>query len=315
MKPLISIVIPAYNEEAVIPELGKRLRAVMAATPKYDFEAIIVENGSQDGSWQQLQTLATQDPRFRIVQLSRNFGCDGGISAGLAYTHGAATVIMNADLQDPPELIPQFLEKWEQGYEIVYGVIKKRYGVSPFRRITATLFYQTMHWLTGGSFPKHVSDFRLIDKKVNAVINGLQEKNRFLRGMIIWVGFKQIGVEYERPPRFAGESKAPLGDIARTAANGLYSFSFLPLKIATGLGLFLSGGSFIAIFGYLFSYFKYGREVPGFTTLITIILFMFGMLFLVLGMMGEYLARIYDEVRGRPNFIVKNVINDPASRP
>ena len=308
MKKLISIVIPAYNEEDVIGELSKRLKAVMDKNIKYAFEVIIIENGSVDLSFKKLSDINKNDSRFNVLRLSRNFGCDGAISAGLKYAKGDAAVIMNADLQDPPEMIPNFIEKWEEGYEIVYGMITKREGVSFIRKIISSMFYEIINRLTGGLFPKNVSDFRLTDKKVYQAINEFAEKNRFLRGMIIWTGFSQTGIPFDRPARFAGESKASFGEIWRTAWNGIYAFSYFPLKIVTVLGIFLSIGSFAVIILYISLFLIFGRQVPGFTTLITLILFLFGMLFLILGIIGEYLSRIYDEVKQRPNFIIKEKI-------
>lgn len=308
MKKLISIVIPAFNEEEVLDELAKRLKAVMDSNGKYDFETIIVENGSIDLSYKKLIDLNKSDGRFKILRLSRNFGCDGGISAGLHFAKGDAAVIMNADLQDPPEMIPKFLEKWEEGYEIVYGIIKKRESMPFLREIASSAFYEIINRITGGLFPKNVSDFRLVDKKVYEAINKFAERNRFLRGMIIWTGFSQTGIPYERPARFAGEAKASFGEIWRTAWNGIYAFSYFPLKVVTILGMLLSICSFAAIIVYVILFFFFGREVPGFTTLITMILFLFGMLFLILGIIGEYLSRIYDEVKQRPVFIVKEKV-------
>jgi len=308
MKKLISVVIPAYNEEAVIDELGKRLSGVMNSCSAYDFEVVIVENGSVDLTFKKLKTLHEADPRFKVLRLSRNFTCEGGISAGLRFVMGDAAVIMNADLQDPPELIPDFLRKWEEGYEIVYGVIRSRKGVSLFRRMFSSLFYRVINALTSGLFPKNVSDFRLIDRKVYEAVNQFDEKNRFLRGMIIWTGFSQTGVSFDRGIRHAGKSKANFGLIFRVAMDGIYSFSYFPLKVLTILGTTLSAGSFLAMVFYLVLFFIHGRVVPGFMTILMITLFLFGMLFLALGIMGEYLSRIYDEVKRRPNFIVRDKV-------
>lgn len=308
MKKQISIVIPAYNEEAVIDELGKRLKEMMDEQRNYEFEVIIVENGSDDLTYKKLAELNKADSRFKVLRLSRNFGCDGGLSAGLMYAKGDAAILMNADLQDPPEIVPEFLKKWDEGYEIVYGVIKKREGMSFFRRIASSMFYEIINRLTGGLFPKNASDFRLIDRKVYKAINGFTERNRFLRGMIMWAGFSKVGIPFERPARFAGKAKASLGEIWRTALNGIYSFSYFPLKVITMLGVLISLFSFAAIIFYISMFFLYGRMVPGFTTLITIFLFLFGALFMTLGIIGEYLSRIYDEVKQRPNFIVKETI-------
>jgi len=309
MKKLISVVIPIYNEQDVLDELAKRLISVIDSIAAYDFEVVMVENGSKDLSFKMLIDLNRKDPRFKVLRLSRNFGCDGGISAGLQYIKGDAAVIMNADLQDPPEMIPDFIKYWEEGYEIVYGQIRKREGVTFFRRLFSSIFYEIINRLTGGLFPKNASDFRLIDKKVYRSINQFNETNRFLRGMIAWTGFSQVGIPFIRPPRFAGKPKASLGTVWRVALNGIYAFSYFPLKVVTLLGMTLSLFSFLAIIVYVTLFFVYGRIVPGFTTLLTIILFLFGMLFLILGIIGEYLSRIYDEVKKRPNYIVKETIS------
>jgi dolichol-phosphate mannosyltransferase len=308
MKKLISIVIPAYNEESVVEELKKRLQNIINASPNYDFEVIVVENGSFDSTFERLISIHHEDPRFKIVQLSRNFGCDGGITAGLAYARGDAAVIMNADLQDPPELIPQFIQKWEASYEIVYGVIQKREGVNIIRRMLSRAAYMIIFKLSNHMIPENASDFRLIDRKVYTIINSMKEKNIFLRGLIVWTGFKQIGVPLERQPRFAGESKADFLTVWRVAMNGIFSFSYFPLKIATAMGFLLSIIAFIVALIEIYLYLVFGRDVPGFTTTILVILFCFGMVFLMFGIMGTYIERIYDEVKQRPNYIVNNVI-------
>ena len=258
MKKLISIVIPAYNEESVIEELKKRLQNMMNTCLNYDFEVIIVENGSFDTTFEQLISIHHEDPRFKIVQLSRNFGCDGGITAGLAYAEGNAAVIMNADLQDPPELIPQLIQKWESGYEIVYGVIQKREGVNIIRRVLSRAAYMIIFQLSNRMIPENASDFRLIDRKVYKIINSMKEKNKFLRGLVVWTGFKQIGVPFERQPRFAGESKADFLTVWSVAMNGIFSFSYFPLKIATAMGFLLSTMAFIAAFIEIYFYLVFG---------------------------------------------------------
>jgi len=308
IKKIVSIVIPAYNEEDVLDELRKRLQAVMKECKDYDFEVIIVENGSCDRSYEMLKDTHGKDKRFKVLQLSRNFGCDGAITAGLRYARGDAAVIMNADLQDPPEMIPKFLAKWEEGSEIVYGVIKKRDGVPLVRRLGYKVFYRLISTLTNNIIPENVSDFRLIDRKVYETVNSMEERNKFLRGVIVWTGFKQAGIEYERPPRFAGESKADMITVLKVAMNGIFSFSYFPLSLATILGFLVSGASFAVMLVELGLFLVYGRVVPGYTTIVVIMLFLFGMLFFVLGIMGVYISRVYDEVKQRPNFIVKNEI-------
>jgi glycosyltransferase involved in cell wall biosynthesis len=308
MKRLISIVIPAYNEEEVLDELKRRLQGIMTINERYNFEVIIVENGSWDSTFEKLERINRDDPRFKVVQLSRNFGPDGGITAGLSHAKGDAAVIMNADLQDPPEMITRFIEKWEEGYEIIYGIIQKRKGVSRTRKILSIMAYKIINELTDRTIPENAGDFRLIDNKVYHIVNEMKEQNKYLRGLIAWTGFKQIGIPYERPPRYAGNSKAGFSTAMDIAMNGIFSFSYFPLKLATIIGFALSVISFILILIELSLFFIYGREVPGYTSTILIILFLFGMLFLLLGILGIYLGRIYDEVKQRPNYIIKNEI-------
>lgn len=309
MKKQISVVIPAYNEEAVLDELEKRLKEVMATNSNYDFEIITVENGSWDSSFEKLIRINKEDPRFKIVQLSRNFGCDGAITAGLKYAKGDAAVIMNADLQDPPEMIPEFIKKWEEeGYEIVYGIIQKREGVSFTRKILSSIAYKIIYHLSNKMIPTNVSDFRLIDKKVYTIVNKMEERNKFLRGIVAWTGFKQIGIPFDRPPRFAGEPSANFWGVFRVAINGIFSFSYFPLRAVSVLGIVVSASAFIMGIIEIYLFLRYGRVVHGFTTTILVILFLFGTLFFILGIIGEYIARIYDEVKQRPNYIVKNEI-------
>jgi glycosyltransferase involved in cell wall biosynthesis len=308
MEKLISVVIPAYNEEEVLDELKRRLQRVMNINKNYDFEVIIVENGSRDSTFENLIRINNEDSRFKIIQLSRNFGCDGGITAGLAYANGDSAIIMNADLQDPPEMITQFIKKWEDGYDIVYGIIQKREGVSLIRKIMSSLAYKIIYLLTDATIPENASDFRLIDKKVYSIVNKMEEKNKFLRGIIAWTGFKQMGIPYERPPRYAGEPKAGFCTAFSVAINGIFSFSYFPLQIATVLGFIASMISFTLILVEIGLYLRYGQVVPGFTTTIILILFLFSILFSLLGIIGVYIARIYDEVKERPNFIVDDTV-------
>jgi len=311
-KKLISIVIPAYNEEEVLPELVKRLQHFFKTMPAYQFEVIIVENGSTDKSYDFLIRSAKKDKRFKILQLSRNFGADNAIAAGMKFAKGNALVILMADLQEPIDLIKDFIKKWEEGYEIVYGIVKKRVA-SLLRNFNSILFYKIINFFALNKFPENVSDFRLVDRKVYQVINNMNERNKYLRGMIEWAGFTHIGVPFDRQKRFAGQSKADTLTVLNIALNGIFSFSYLPLRLISLLGILITGVSFIMIIFYLCLYFAIitsGKQViPGITTLILLILFLFGVLFFVLGIISEYLLRIYDEVKGRPYFIVKNKNN------
>lgn len=305
---LISIVIPVYNESLGILELINQLTKFSKKIKNYEFEFILVENGSEDDSYKILQRYAKKDNRIKIIQLSKNFGCDGGIAAGMRFAKGTALVIMMADLQEPIELISKFIEKWEQGYEIVYGQVKKR-TAGFFRNISSLLFYKVINLFTKSMFPENASDFRLIDKKVYQTINEMGEQNKYLRGLIMWTGFKHIGVPFDRTKRFAGESKANFLTVLKVAINGIFSFSYLPLRFVTVLGISITIIAFLMIFFYLYLFLVHGREAPGAATTILLILSLFGILFFILGIISEYLARIYDEVKARPSFIVKNKVN------
>lgn len=305
---LVSIVTPAYNEQENVAELARRLRLVFAQNPAFDFEVIVVENGSSDGTWDLISAECEVDPRFKGLRLSRNFGADGGITAGLACATGDAAVIMCADLQDPPEMISTFIEHWQQGYENVYGIVTKREGSSALRRMNSQLFYWLINRLTGGSFPRNASDFRLVDRRVYETINGMRERNRFMRGMFFWAGFRSIGVPHERPERFAGESKASTRHVVALALRSILSYSYAPLRFITYVGLSVSAFSFLLLVFVVVRVFTQGVPFAGYGTLISVVLLMFGFLFTMLGVVAEYVGLIYDEVKERPNYIVKDEI-------
>ena len=309
MKKMISIVIPAYNEEENIDELHQRFEQVIRSLSEYEFEVIIVDNGSTDSTLEKLIQVNKEHRHFKIISLTRNFlPVNNAITAGLRYARGDAIFITYADLQDPPELIPEFIKKWEQGYEIVYGIIRKREGIQSSRKILYSIFYDLINRLTDHIIPKDASDFTLIDKKVNSIINTLEEKNKFLRGLIPWTGYKKIGIEYDRAPRHAGKSKADISTVLNFAINGLFSFSNFPLHIASIFGFVLSLISFILIFIEGILFLMYGREIPGVATIILIMLFSFGILFFLLGIIGGYIGKIYEEVKKRPDYIIKQEI-------
>lgn len=304
MKKLISIVIPAYNEQDNVDELARRLQGVFAANPAYDFEAIIVENGSLDNTYEKLLAVHQQDKRFKILQLARNFRMDGGITAGLNSATGDAAVIMTADLQDPPELITEFIKKWEDGYENVYGIVTKRIGTSAIRRFNSQLFYKVANALTGGMIPRNVSDFRLVDRKVYETINSIHERNRFIRGLFAWVGYKSIGIEHERAERFAGVSGAHTFKVIELALKGIFAHSYVPLKFITVVGVVVSTFSFALMGWIVFKALVWGVPFPGYGTIMAVMLLMFGILFTMLGIVSEYIGLIYEEVKQRPNYIV-----------
>jgi dolichol-phosphate mannosyltransferase len=305
---LISVVIPAYNEEACVDELATRLQSVFALEKNYSFEVIIIENGSIDKTWEKLLEIARQDSRFKILQLSRNFRMDGGLTAGLDFVKGDACVLMTADLQDPPELISDFLRKWEDGWENIYGVLTKRVGTGPIRTMNSKLFYWVAGKLTDGRIPKNASDFRLVDKKVYETVRTMSERNRFVRGLFAWVGFKSIGIPMERPPRFGGVSNAHTFKVIDLAFKGIFANSYKPLRLITLFGLGLSFISFVSIIPLAFLWIFSGVPFAGFGTLVSLFLLVLGFLSLMLGILSEYVGLIYEEVKGRPNFIVSNKI-------
>lgn len=307
-KKLISLIIPAYNEEDCVDELFNRLKSIFETEPQYDFEVVIVENGSLDSTWAKLQNIAGQDSRFKILKLSRNFRMDGGLTAGLDYIKGDACVLMTADLQDPPELIPQFLRYWEQGYENIYGVITKREGTGPIRTMNSKLFYWLAGKLTDGRIPRNASDFRLVDKKVYVAVKGMTERNRFVRGLFAWAGFNSIGVPMERPPRFGGVSNAHTLKVLDLAFKGIFAHSYKPLRLITVFGFILSALSFISILPLFFLWLFVGVPFAGFGTLVGLFLLVFGIVSLMLGILSEYVGLIYEEVKARPNYVVSEFL-------
>lgn len=309
MKKTINVIVPAYNEEECIEELAQRLQKVFETENEYIFKVIIVENGSTDNTWIKLKTICTRDSRFSVIRLSRNFRMDGGLTAGLDYASGDACVLMTADLQDPPELITDFLRKWEDGWENIYGIVTKREGTGPVRTLNSKLFYYIAGKLTDGRIPRNASDFRLVDKKVYESVRSMQERNRFVRGLFAWVGYKSIGIPMERPPRFGGISKAHTFKVLDLAFKGIFAHSYKPLRFITFFGLFLSILSFILIVPLVSLWLYRGVPFAGFGTLVSFFLFIIGILSLMLGTLSEYVGLIYEEVKGRPNFIISERLN------
>jgi len=307
-KKKISFVIPVYNEEAVIPELTDVLSKFINSHKNYEFEVIFVENGSADDSYKLLKQAAKKEKKFKVLQLSRNFGCDGGIAAGMQEVEGDACIMMMADLQEPIELVNKFIKKWEQGYEIVYGIVRRR-TAGTIRNISSKMFYKIINFFTKNMFPENASDFRLIDKSVYESINKMKEQNKYLRGLVMWTGFKHTGILFDRKERYAGESKADLRTVANVALNGMFSFSYLPLRLVSFLGITMTFISILLILFYSYLFLVHGREAPGVATIILLILILFGILFFVLGIISEYIVRIYDEAKGRPTHIIKSKIN------
>ncbi len=304
MKKLVSVIVPAFNEESCIDELARRLKIVFSKNEKYDFEALIIENGSTDRTWEILKMINAKDPRFKVIRLARNFRMDGGITAGLNFAKGDAVVFMTADLQDPPELISEFIKKWEDGFENVYMQVSKRVGTGPLRTFNSKAFYWLAGKLTDNRIPKNVSDFRLLDRKVYEAVRGMNERNRFVRGLVAWVGFRSVGVEAERPERFGGESKAHSLKVIDLAFKGIFSHSYVPLKLITMTGVALSLISFVSLLVWMIVWITSGVPFAGFGTIVSLAVLAFGTLTFMLGIIAEYLGLIYEEVKGRPNFIV-----------
>lgn len=304
MKKLVSVIVPAFNEESCIDELARRLKIVFSKNEKYDFEALIIENGSTDRTWEILKVINAKDPRFKVIRLARNFRMDGGITAGLNFAKGDAVVFMTADLQDPPELISEFIKKWEDGFENVYMQVSKRVGTGPLRTFNSKAFYWLAGKLTDNRIPKNVSDFRLLDRKVYEAVRGMNERNRFVRGLVAWVGFRAVGVEAERPERFGGESKAHSLKVIDLAFKGIFSHSYVPLKLITMTGVALSLVSFVSLLVWMTVWITSGVPFAGFGTIVSLAVLAFGTLTFMLGIIAEYLGLIYEEVKGRPNFIV-----------
>jgi dolichol-phosphate mannosyltransferase len=316
MPSLISIIVPAYNERENVEELARRLGLVFAERlPGYAFEAIIVENGSADDTWEKLEGVHLDDPRFKAVQLARNFRMDGGITAGLQYATGDAAVIMTADLQDPPEVIPEFVAKWEEGYENVYGIVTERQGTGPIRRLNSEMFYWLAGKLTGEAFPRNASDFRLVDRRVYEAVRNMDERNRFLRGLFAWVGFRSIGVPHARPPRVAGVSNAHTFKVLDLALKGIFAHSYVLLKLISLVGLTLSALSAVALVMLTVRFILFGVPFAGFGTIVCLVILLFGFLFTMLGVMSEYVGLIYEEVKQRPNFVVRQTLGtgDPRT--
>jgi len=299
-----SIIAPIYNEFDNLPELYQRVKEVLDST-KEPWELILVDDGSTDGSTERIRELAAKDKTVRPVIFARNFGHQIAVTAGLDYSRGKAVVIIDADLQDPPEVILELVKKWKEGYEVVYAVRAEREGESWFKLLTASLFYRLIYRITDVKIPLDTGDFRLIDRKIVDVMNKMREKHRFLRGMAAWVGFRQIGVNYKRVARHAGVTKYPFKKMIKFAQDGITGFSYFPLQIATYLGFIAAGISVVAIPVVAILRLTGTHFFEGQTTALVAVLFLGGVQLISLGILGEYIGRIYDEVKGRPLYITK----------
>ncbi|WP_286906923.1 glycosyltransferase family 2 protein [Clostridium sp. UBA1652] len=306
---LISIVVPMYYEEKVADECYKRLKKVMDDN-EINYEFIFVNDGSKDRTFEILNKIAEEDNNTKIISFSRNFGHQIAVTAGVDKAKGDAVVVIDADLQDPPELIPKMIDLWNDGYKVVYAKRKKRKGESFFKLLTAGVFYRILDKMTDIDIPLDTGDFRLMDREVVNVLKTMNERNRFVRGMVSWVGFKQTPIEYERDERFAGETKYPLKKMIKFASDGIISFSAKPLKIMGSLGIFCVSISLIIFLYALIR--KLANDinvVSGWASIMTAVTFLGGVQLLSISVLGEYIGRIYDESKGRPLYVIEKEVN------
>ncbi|MGZ6346595.1 MAG: glycosyltransferase family 2 protein [Anaerolineales bacterium] len=305
MPVTFSIVAPIYNELDNLSELHRRVSEVMSGL-KESWELVMVDDGSTDGSTESILAFAKQDKHVRPVIFARNFGHEAAITAGWDIARGDAVVIIDADLQDPPEEIPELVAKWREGYEVVYAVRAEREGETWFKKVTAAMFYRIVHRITDVKIPLDTGDFRLMDRKVVDVLKTMRERRRFPRGMSAWVGFKQIGVPYKRAARHAGVTKYPFNKMVKLALNGITGYSYFPLQLATYFGFAAAGLAIIAIPVVIIMRLAGQGAFTGQATTLIAVLFLGGVQLIFLGILGEYLGRIYDEVKGRPLYIVRD---------
>jgi polyisoprenyl-phosphate glycosyltransferase len=313
-RPEVSLVIPIYNEEEVLPRLDERLQELLAKIDTTT-EVVFVDDGSKDKSLELLRALVDREPRYRAVSFARNFGHQRAITCGMDSARGKAIVVMDADLQDPPEVILQMIAKWREGYDVVYGKRRSRQGESWFKLFTAKIFYRLFAAMIPIEVPLDAGDFRLMSRRVVVAMRELSETHRFVRGLVSWVGFKQTAVEYDRAARFAGETKYPLKKMLAFAFDGIMSFSVLPLRLTTYLGALVGAASVLYGVSALFSHFVLHNTVPGWTTTVVLVSVLFSVQLLVTGVLGEYVGRIYEQVKQRPLYIVgERVRHKPMRR-
>ena len=307
-KILCSVVVPVYNEELVIQETYKRLKAVMDELNE-PYELIFVNDGSRDATAKIARTICDSDKNVKFIDFSRNFGHQIAITAGMDYSTGDAIVVIDADLQDPPEIIPEMIRKWQEGYDVVFGKRIKRQGETFLKKLTAKVFYRFLKSMTEVDIPVDAGDFRLIDRKVCDALKTVNEKNRYVRGIISWLGFKHTGVEFIREKRFAGETKYPFKKMIRFAFDAITSFSYKPLKLASYAGVTISIISFLYLLVVIYQGLFTHTTITGWASTLAVSLFFNGIILIILGIVGEYIGRIYDEVRGRPLYIVRDALN------
>lgn len=304
----LSIVVPVYNEEETLPELQRRLGEILPQVGG-EAEVILVNDGSRDGTASMVAGICREDRRFRGIHFSRNFGHQAAVAAGLRYASGRAVVVMDADLQDPPGLVLTLLEKWRDGYEVVYARHARRQREGWLKRGTAWLYYRFLKQMAQQEIPADTGDFCLMDRRVVDLLNAMPERNRYIRGLRAWVGFRQTAVDFDRPGRFAGEAKYTFRKSLALAVNGIISLSKAPLRIATWFGLLVSATSFVLGVAFIIEKLTVGVEIRGWASTVVIILFLGGVQLLTIGIIGEYISRIYDEVKQRPLFVVRDLDN------
>jgi dolichol-phosphate mannosyltransferase len=304
---VFSVVAPVFNEEQLLPEFYRRVVATMEPLGE-PFELVLVNDGCRDRSPQIMRDLHEQDPRVKVLNFSRNFGHQVAITAGTDYARGQAVVVIDSDLQDPPEVIPDLIEQWREGYQVVYAIRSERVGETWFKKLTASMFYRMIARITSIEIPVDTGDFRLMDRRVVDSLKRVREQHRFMRGLSVWVGFKQVGVPYKRDARKAGETKYPLRKMMRFAFDGITSFSYLPLQFATYLGFSIAGLSVLFIVLAMILRLSGMEALKGQATTLVSVLFMGGVQLIFLGIIGEYLGRIYNEVKQRPLYIVAEAL-------
>lgn len=305
-----SIIIPVYNEEDVVTETYHRLKLVLERVDE-PYEMIFVDDGSHDRTALLLKRLAVEDPGLRLIEFSRNFGHQLAITAGMDFASGRALVVIDGDLQDPPEVIPRLIAGWKAGYDVVYAQRGERQGENWFKKFSARCFYRLLRRMTDVAIPVDTGDFRLIDARVNRELQTIRERNRYIRGLISWLGFRQIGIVYIRDERHQGKTKFSLGKMIHFALDAITSFSDKPLRIASYMGFFLSGASFVYLMVVLYQKIFTNSTVPGWASILAVNLFFNGIILMILGIIGEYISRIYDEAKGRPLYVIRGLTNLP----
>lgn len=306
-RTVYSVIVPLYNEEAVVQDSYERIREVMDTTGE-PYEIIFINDGSKDSTYQKVREILKKDKNVKLISFSRNFGHQSAITAGMDYCTGQAVIVIDADLQDPPEVMLKMIEKWKEGYEVVYGKRIKRKGETLFKKATAKIFYRILSKTTDVEIPIDTGDFRLIDRKVCDALKAMPERNRYVRGLISWLGFRQTGVEFVREKRLAGETKYSMKKMFKLAWDGITAFSNAPLKLATYIGVSISAVSFLYLLVVICQKLFTDTTVQGWASLVAISLFFNGVILIVLGIIGEYIRRIYDEAKGRPIYIISEKI-------